>query len=326
MYDRQIRLWGLEAQNRMKQSKILVIRLTAIANEVIKNIVLAGVGSLTILDDRVVDAVDLGAEFFLEESDIGKYRAQAAFKRIQKLNPRVKLSIETKNVFSIEDYWLSKFDVVVATELDYQELVKVNKSVREAGNKFYCSGLFGMSGYVFVDLVSHTFKIEREMSNIVTPVGPETSTRHIDKVETKKDGDKFIETITKTEKYSSLLEIVEKLKKDDNEFSVHYKPKRLLKISPLLPTLLSFWDCSHCEHLTLKSVQEKARHLGLPAGIVTESYVNSFHSGVELAPVAAVIGGVLAQDLLNILGGKEQPIQNLFLFDALTGDGPIYCL
>ena len=61
----------MEAQTRMRNSKVLVINAGALANEIIKNIVLAGIGSLTILDSHEVLARDLGAQFFLEESDIG---------------------------------------------------------------------------------------------------------------------------------------------------------------------------------------------------------------------------------------------------------------
>lgn len=62
----------MEAQTRMRNSKVLVINAGSLANEIIKNIVLAGIGSLTILDSNSVAEKDLGAQFFLEESDVGK--------------------------------------------------------------------------------------------------------------------------------------------------------------------------------------------------------------------------------------------------------------
>jgi ubiquitin-like 1-activating enzyme E1 A len=40
----------------------------ALANEVAKNLVLAGIGSLTILDHEPVTETDLDAQFFLEEA------------------------------------------------------------------------------------------------------------------------------------------------------------------------------------------------------------------------------------------------------------------
>ena len=88
MYDRQIRLWGLEAQQRyiplaikgsilricfrMRNATICVVNLRGIATELIKNIVLAGIGKLIILDSEDVQDEDLGAGFFFLESDIGK--------------------------------------------------------------------------------------------------------------------------------------------------------------------------------------------------------------------------------------------------------------
>lgn len=46
--------------------------MRALANEIAKNLVLAGIGSLTIQDSQIVLDDDLGAQFFISESDIGK--------------------------------------------------------------------------------------------------------------------------------------------------------------------------------------------------------------------------------------------------------------
>jgi ubiquitin-like 1-activating enzyme E1 A len=56
----------------MRNAKILAIGMTALANEVLKNIVLAGVGHVTLLDEEKVKVEDLGAQFLLREQDIGK--------------------------------------------------------------------------------------------------------------------------------------------------------------------------------------------------------------------------------------------------------------
>ena len=71
-YDRQIRLWGAEAQQRIRSANILLISLRALGTEIAKNLTLAGVQSLTIIDDDVVVEEDLGAQFFVREEDIGK--------------------------------------------------------------------------------------------------------------------------------------------------------------------------------------------------------------------------------------------------------------
>ena len=42
-YDRQIRVWGAEAQSRLQNAKVLVVGLNGLHPELVKNIVLAGV-------------------------------------------------------------------------------------------------------------------------------------------------------------------------------------------------------------------------------------------------------------------------------------------
>lgn len=56
---------------RMRNAAILVIGLKGVATEVIKNIVLAGIGRLVVLDPDTVHPEDLGASFFYRDEDVG---------------------------------------------------------------------------------------------------------------------------------------------------------------------------------------------------------------------------------------------------------------
>lgn len=56
----------------MRNASILVVRLKGVATEAIKNIVLAGIGKLVIVDDQDVLEEDLGAGFFFRDEDVGK--------------------------------------------------------------------------------------------------------------------------------------------------------------------------------------------------------------------------------------------------------------
>jgi ubiquitin-like 1-activating enzyme E1 A len=72
LYDRQIRLWGVKAQESLRKANILLVNMRALANEVAKNLVLAGINSLTVIDHELATEDDLGAQFFLAEDDVGK--------------------------------------------------------------------------------------------------------------------------------------------------------------------------------------------------------------------------------------------------------------
>ena len=43
----------------------------------------------------------------------------------------------------------------------------------------------------------------------------------------------------------------------------------------------------------------------------------------EFSPVCAVVGGMLAQDILKALGVREAPLANFFTFDGNTGGGNV---
>lgn len=77
IYDRQIRLWGVDAQRRMRASRVLVAGLGSLGAEVVKNIVLAGV-NVTIQDSSPATEEDVGSQFFINASHLGQNVSSAA--------------------------------------------------------------------------------------------------------------------------------------------------------------------------------------------------------------------------------------------------------
>jgi molybdopterin/thiamine biosynthesis adenylyltransferase len=57
---------------RIRTANILLVSIKALATEVAKNLVLAGIGSITLADHEVVTEEDLGAQFFISAADVGK--------------------------------------------------------------------------------------------------------------------------------------------------------------------------------------------------------------------------------------------------------------
>lgn len=56
---------------RMRNATVLVANLRGVATEAIKNVVLAGIGRLLIIDGENVSEEDLGAGFFFRDEDVG---------------------------------------------------------------------------------------------------------------------------------------------------------------------------------------------------------------------------------------------------------------
>ncbi|CAD7930091.1 unnamed protein product [Amoebophrya sp. A25] len=92
-YDRQVRLWGTSGQAEVAKGHVLCLGGSAVLSEAAKNVILPGVGKVTIVDDQKVTAVDLRTNFFVVEkqqqdtSILGTSRAEAVRESLQTLNP-----------------------------------------------------------------------------------------------------------------------------------------------------------------------------------------------------------------------------------------------
>ncbi|WRX18342.1 THIF-type NAD/FAD binding fold - like 4 [Theobroma cacao] len=116
LYDRQIRVWGADAQRRLSKSHILVYGIKGTVAEFCKNIVLAGVGSLTLVDDRVVNEEALSANFLILPDDNlfqGKTLAEVCCDSLKEFNPMVRVSVEKGDISTFGVEFFEKFDVVV---------------------------------------------------------------------------------------------------------------------------------------------------------------------------------------------------------------------
>jgi len=335
LYDRQIRLWGVQAQEKIRNANILLISMKALANEVAKNLVLAGIHSLTIIDHELVTPSDVGAQFFVSDADVGTNRAEAAAPQIRKLNPRVNVVIDPTDIRGKGPDYFGAFDVVIATDLDPSSLNIINTATRLNHKPFYAAGVHGFYGFIFSDLIQHDYVVEREKGNRVTAKGTETRTRSVIDVKEKKEGGKHIELVTKRELYSTWF-----LASDAATLPPDYlrSRRRLKAVTPILSCLRALWEFitlqarlpSTSEDLKLftKLATQKHKALGLPEDTLRSEVLRKFlqNLGSEIAPVTAVLGGQLAQDVINVLGARQQPIQNMVVFDGDTMEAPMFAL
>ncbi|GHJ89431.1 hypothetical protein NliqN6_5833 [Naganishia liquefaciens] len=331
LYDRQIRLWGLEAQNRMRSSTILILTLRALAQETIKNLVLAGVGRLIVMDDQKVSEVDLGAGLLFreEDGDVGKMRVEAALPQIKSLNPLVTITpLPTLSPFissststsqeTIEDFLKrEKVDLVCGTDLDRSTLERINSACRATRTSFYGAGSYGYIGYIFADLGSSFEYVSS--SN--------------DGKQTKRCADyaPFCEAFTK---------------EGNNPFKGLKRNETREKLPALVLGVLSVWEyqarhgalpTSEDATEELMAIAEAKRvELGInekalavvPPDMITYVIINlkshlATTAPAEFAPSAAILGGLLAQDILRALSRKEKPVMGLCVVDCMAGTGAV---
>ncbi|KAF1798899.1 hypothetical protein V8B55DRAFT_1521457 [Mucor lusitanicus] len=313
IYDRQIRLWGLDAQQRIGKASILISGMRALSDEVCKNIALAGVASITLLDHETVTEFDLGAQFFLTEASVGQNKAEAAAASIRNLNPRVQVIVDQQDIREKQAEYFESFSVVCLIHSEYDIISKVDGIRRSVKKPFYAADAFGWFGYIFCDLTEHAY-IQEKKSN----PNPDSKAQPT------------VEKIQNVESYSSLDD---SLQKNWSGMRVKALKRRVSPLTFLMHMLFKF-QRDHHRSLTNEDVQylveNKAKYLadmGIEdTTVLDDRLLNDLASlfDTEISPVAAIVGGILAQDILRTLSANELPIQNWFYYNGIDGSGLVH--
>ena len=138
VYDRQIRLWGAEAQKKMQNSKVLYIHITGGSSEVLKNLCLAGIKA-EICDPRPAKALDSAPCFFTHPNNNNNTSSPSSNKKlkfgsvahavkplVEELNPLLgSCPVVEKEVEALTGEDLKDYAVVVASRIPIEEAVRL---------------------------------------------------------------------------------------------------------------------------------------------------------------------------------------------------------
>ncbi|XP_058534750.1 ubiquitin-like modifier-activating enzyme 7 isoform X2 [Ochotona princeps] len=148
LYSRQLYVLDPPAMRRIQEAKVLLSGLQGLGAEVAKNLVLMGVGSLTLHDPHPTCWSDLAAQFLLSERDLERSRAQASQELLAQFNEAVQVSVYAGDI--TEDLLLN-FQVVVLTASTLEEQLKVSTWCHKHRICFLVADTRGLVGQVFCD-------------------------------------------------------------------------------------------------------------------------------------------------------------------------------
>ncbi|MFQ6655974.1 hypothetical protein Gotur_026281 [Gossypium turneri] len=150
LHSRQLAVYGRETMRRLFASNILVSGMQGLGAEIAKNLILAGVKSVTLHDDGAVELWDLSSNFVFSESDVGKNRALASVQKLQELNNAVIISTLTTKLTKEQ---LSDFQAVVFTDISFEKAIEFNDYCHnhQPPISFIKAEVRGLFGSIFCD-------------------------------------------------------------------------------------------------------------------------------------------------------------------------------
>ncbi|MHA1898218.1 MAG: HesA/MoeB/ThiF family protein, partial [Promethearchaeota archaeon] len=90
-YERQILRIGVEGQKILKSKSVLQVGAGGLGSPLAYYLVAAGVGRLIIIDDDKVSLSNLNRQILYNVDDLGKMKAEVAKRKLEFLNPEVKI-------------------------------------------------------------------------------------------------------------------------------------------------------------------------------------------------------------------------------------------
>ncbi|KAK3737522.1 hypothetical protein QZH41_010636, partial [Actinostola sp. cb2023] len=154
-----IRLWGDHGQSALEKAKICLINASTTGTEILKNLILPGVGSFTIVDGSKVTGEDIGNNFFLERASMGKSRAECATELLLELNTDVSgdfIEETTEQILENNIGFFKSFTVVIATQLHENVLLKLADVLWSAKVPLLVCRSYGLIGYMRLVVKEHT--------------------------------------------------------------------------------------------------------------------------------------------------------------------------
>uniref|UniRef100_A0A3Q2UUR0 NEDD8-activating enzyme E1 regulatory subunit n=1 Tax=Haplochromis burtoni TaxID=8153 RepID=A0A3Q2UUR0_HAPBU len=134
-YDRQLRLWGDHGQETLENAHVCLINATATGTEILKNLVLPGIGAFTIVDGHTVTGEDVGNNFFLSKDSIGK-------------GPDKLLDNDSE--------FFHRFTIVIGVQLPESTCLRLGSVLCSASVPFLVCKTYGLIGYMRLVVQEHT--------------------------------------------------------------------------------------------------------------------------------------------------------------------------
>lgn len=157
-YDRQLRLWGDHGQRSLENAHVCLINASATGTEILKNLVLPGMGAFTIVDRKTVSEADLGSNFFLSSDALGKSRAKIAVEHLLELNSEVRgdyIEDDFDSLLSINADFFQAFSIVIATELPEEGLLRLAQVLWKSATPLLVARSYGLLGYIRIAFPRH---------------------------------------------------------------------------------------------------------------------------------------------------------------------------
>jgi adenylyltransferase/sulfurtransferase len=152
-YNRQMILpeLGMHGQEKLKAAKVLMIGAGGLGCPVLQYLAAAGVGTIGIVDDDIIDISNLHRQVLYNTTDVGKPKAAVAKQKLEALNPFIIINaheerLTTENAKKL----ISSYDLIIDGSDNFTTRYLVNDCCVDLGKTLVFGSIFKFEGHVSV--------------------------------------------------------------------------------------------------------------------------------------------------------------------------------
>ncbi|MHC6221647.1 molybdopterin-synthase adenylyltransferase MoeB [Arthrobacter sp. MMS24-S77] len=147
---------GAAGQRRLKNAKVLVIGAGGLGSPALLYLAAAGVGTLGIVDDDVVDLSNLQRQIIHGVGDVGRPKIESARDAIKELNPLVNVQLHNVRLDSSNALELfAAYDLILDGADNFATRYLVNDAAAILGKPYVWGSIFRFDGQVSVFWEKH---------------------------------------------------------------------------------------------------------------------------------------------------------------------------
>jgi adenylyltransferase/sulfurtransferase len=152
-YNRQMILpeLGMHGQEKLKAANVLMIGAGGLGCPVLQYLAAAGIGTIGIVDDDVIDISNLHRQVLYNTMDVGNPKAVVAKQKLEALNPFIVINAHEERVTAENAVRLiSRYDLIIDGSDNFTTRYLVNDTCVDLGKTLVFGSIFKFEGHVSV--------------------------------------------------------------------------------------------------------------------------------------------------------------------------------
>jgi sulfur-carrier protein adenylyltransferase/sulfurtransferase len=143
--------FGMEGQQKLKAASVLVVGAGGLGAPVLLYLAAAGVGRIGIVDFDRVDDTNLQRQVLFTQEDVGQLKAEVACRRLQSLNPYIKVEVYT-NQLTVKNALetIAPYQLVIDGTDNFPTRYLINDACVLAGKPLVYGSIYRFEGQVAV--------------------------------------------------------------------------------------------------------------------------------------------------------------------------------